>query len=234
MPRTGVLDARQIRAARALMDWSQEDLATASTLSVATIRKIESGHISPRGRTTELIRRALEDAGLEFLEPDGVRHRPEDISVYLGNEGFRDFFDDIYQTARKKGGEIVVVCTSEVFFNAALGDEFRFAHYQRMSALKDRVSVKCILTENGDVLPATAYCEYRWISKHYVDSVPFYVYDDKYAIITLESDSPKIIVIQSRSTAEAFRHQFYSMWEKATPIGGSSNVEQMPRKVAGG
>jgi len=45
------INARQIKAARALLDWSQENLASASGLSIATIRKIESGHISPRDKT---------------------------------------------------------------------------------------------------------------------------------------------------------------------------------------
>jgi transcriptional regulator with XRE-family HTH domain len=49
------INARQIKAARALLDWSQEDLANTSGLSIATIRKIESGHISPRGKTINSI-----------------------------------------------------------------------------------------------------------------------------------------------------------------------------------
>lgn len=43
--------ARQIKAARALLDWSQEDLAIRAALSIATIRKIESGALSPRDKT---------------------------------------------------------------------------------------------------------------------------------------------------------------------------------------
>ena len=75
------LTARQIKAARALLDWSQDDLAVASHLSVATIRKIESGHISPRGKTNDDIKRAFENAELEFIEPGGVRQRPDDIKI---------------------------------------------------------------------------------------------------------------------------------------------------------
>ena len=67
------LKARQIKAARALLDWSQDDLASHSGLSVNTIRKMELGHISPRGKTSHAIRHAFEDNGLEFLEPDGGR-----------------------------------------------------------------------------------------------------------------------------------------------------------------
>jgi len=226
-----LLMARQIKAARALLDWSQEDLTKASGLSIATIRKLELGHISPRGKTMHCLRQALENAGLEFLEPDGVRHRPEDISVYQGHEGVIAFFDDVYLTMSRKGGDIVVVCPSEIPFTDALA-EYQLLHFERMMAVRDRVDVKCILTENNSHLPAR-YCEYRWISKHYVDSVPFYVYDDKYAIVVFEADpSPKIIIIQSRVVAEAYRHQFYSMWEKATPLHDESEKDTSGKKVA--
>jgi transcriptional regulator with XRE-family HTH domain len=218
------LKSRQIRAARALLDWSQEDLAGASNLSIATIRKLELGHISPRGKTTGALRHALENAGLEFLEPDGVRHRPGDILIFQGQEGIRSFYDDIYQTMHKKGGEVVVVLASEIPFNKALG-EYRFRHYERMIAIKEATFVSCIVTEDRETLPATSYCECRWISKHYVNSVPFYVYDDKYAIIVFDCDpSPKITVIQSRVVAEAFREQFHSMWDKATPLNSTKKT----------
>ncbi len=226
------ISAAQIRAARGLLNWSQDKLAEISGLSVATIRKIELGHISPRSETTGSIIAAFENTGLEFIEPDGVRHRPEDIRIYQGREGFRDFYDDIHETAKKSGEAIVVVCASEIPFNEALGDEFRLGHYERMTAIKSKSAVKCIVTEDTSSLPATAYCEYRCISKHYVDSVPFYVYGDKYAIIMFEADpSPKVTVIESRLVADAFRRQFYSMWDKATPISpADKNVLPMKAK----
>jgi transcriptional regulator with XRE-family HTH domain len=214
------ITARQIKAARALLDWSQDDLAASSGLSVATIRKLELGHISPRGKTTESIRHAFEDGGLEFIHPNGVRQRPEDIRVYQGCEGAKEFFDDVYETAKKKNCEIILVHPSaQKYLSTVLGD-YRAHHTERMVALKrDKPFVKCILTEDTGPLWASEYGEYRWISKSYVDSVPFYVYDDKYAIIVSDTDpSPRITVIQSHIIAEAFRHQFYSMWEKATPL----------------
>jgi len=224
------LTARQIKAARALLDWSQDDLASSSGLSVATIRKIELGHISPRDKTAHDIRQAFENAGLEFIEPEGVRIKPDDITIYQGKEGAKAFFDDVYETVKGKGGEIIVTCPSEPPLNEALGD-YRFSHYERMIALKDRVKVKCILTEDKNSLPAIDYCEYRWISKHYVDSVPFYVYNNKYAILVFEANpSPKITVIQSHIVAEAFRRQFYSMWDKATPLNKIEHVNKQAKK----
>ncbi len=224
------LTARQIKAARALLDWSQDDLAKATHLSVATIRKIETGNISPRGKTNDDIRHAFENAGLEFIEPGGVRYCPEDIKVYQGHEGAKAFFDDVYHTAKTRGGECIILHPSaRKFFVTVLGD-YHLIHVARMAAIKDGYSVKCIITEDENILPAASYCEYRWMSKRYIDAAPFYVYNDKYALIILDAEpSPKIIVIQSHAVAEALRQQFYSMWEKATPL----NKLEKPQSPSG-
>ena len=62
--------AAQIRAARALVGWSQPELANAAQLSMPTIRRME-GPLGP-GRSTaanvEAVQRALEDAGVVFME----------------------------------------------------------------------------------------------------------------------------------------------------------------------
>jgi transcriptional regulator with XRE-family HTH domain len=219
----------QIRAARALLDWSQDELAVACKLSVATIRKLELGHISPRPLTIQTIRHVLEDSGLEFLEPEGVRHRPEDVTVYRGTEGLETFFDDLYQVARKKGGEFLCVCASEKPY---LGPRGALVHTERMANIKDSVSVKCILTGDDTATFCDSYSDYRWLSKHYVNSVPFYVYDNRCSFFIFEVDpAPKIVMIQSPIMARAFRHQFYSMWEKATPLVERNSAGEIIRKV---
>ena len=64
------LTAAQIRAARALLDWTQPKLALVSKLSVPTVRRMESAS-GPSARTAanvEAVRRALEEAGILFLQ----------------------------------------------------------------------------------------------------------------------------------------------------------------------
>ncbi|QJP12969.1 helix-turn-helix transcriptional regulator [Starkeya sp. ORNL1] len=57
----------QCRAARATLDWSQQQLAEASKIGNATIRNFESGKSSPQNATLDVLRRALEAAGIVFL-----------------------------------------------------------------------------------------------------------------------------------------------------------------------
>ena len=67
------LTSSQIRAARSLIRWRAEDLARASTVGVATIRRAELAEVatSMTAANDLAIRRALEDAGIEFIDENG-------------------------------------------------------------------------------------------------------------------------------------------------------------------
>ena len=64
---------RQIKAARALLDWSQEQLASAADVSIPTIKRLEAsdGPLGGRGQTAEKILNSLAAAGVEFIEENG-------------------------------------------------------------------------------------------------------------------------------------------------------------------
>ncbi len=71
--------AAQVRAARAMVKWSQQDLARASGVSLPTIKRMEGSDGPIRGITENVwkVQRALEAAGIEFTDDDapGVRLR---------------------------------------------------------------------------------------------------------------------------------------------------------------
>jgi hypothetical protein len=71
--RVSALTSAQIRAARSLIRWSAEDLARETSLSVATIRRAElaDGETSMTAANNLAVRRALEAAGVEFIEENG-------------------------------------------------------------------------------------------------------------------------------------------------------------------
>jgi transcriptional regulator with XRE-family HTH domain len=64
-----LITSEQIRAARALIKWSADDLAEASGVGVATIRRFESAVGLPSGqiRIHDMIMKTLEAAGVEFI-----------------------------------------------------------------------------------------------------------------------------------------------------------------------
>ena len=67
-----MIRSAQIRAARALLGWRQEDLSKASGVGTATIYRIEKSEDSITGYASTLVRiqAALEQAGIEFIEND--------------------------------------------------------------------------------------------------------------------------------------------------------------------
>ena len=78
-----MISSSQIRAARALLRWSADDLAKASKVGIATIRRFELQEGVPSGqvRILESLKSALEGAGVEFLgtpeDGPGVRLKPK-------------------------------------------------------------------------------------------------------------------------------------------------------------
>ena len=76
-----MISTEQIRAARALLRWTAQNLADASGIGVATIRRMElmDGVPSGQARTIEALRVALEAAGVDFVgspsDAPGVRLR---------------------------------------------------------------------------------------------------------------------------------------------------------------
>jgi predicted transcriptional regulator len=75
MPQKSIpkVSIRQIKAGRALLAWSQEQLAAAADVSIPTIKRLEAqdGPLGGRTETGFKICSALEAAGIEFIDEDG-------------------------------------------------------------------------------------------------------------------------------------------------------------------
>jgi transcriptional regulator with XRE-family HTH domain len=61
----------QCRAARGLLDWSQQDLASQAGVGIVTVRQVEAGLTEPRRATLAVVRQAFERAGIEFIDENG-------------------------------------------------------------------------------------------------------------------------------------------------------------------
>ena len=59
------------RAARALLNWSQEQLAEAAHLGLSTVRDFERGRRVPSHNNLLGMARALEEAGVQFIPENG-------------------------------------------------------------------------------------------------------------------------------------------------------------------
>jgi len=61
----------QCRAARGLLDWTQQELADAARIGVATVRLFEGEGAESRLATLAVLRRAFELAGVVFIDENG-------------------------------------------------------------------------------------------------------------------------------------------------------------------
>ncbi|MCB5362558.1 helix-turn-helix transcriptional regulator [Pusillimonas sp. CC-YST705] len=100
-----VMTGSQCRAARALIEWSRDQLSAESGVAVQEISDFESGRVFPNEESCQSIRRALEEAGAVFLEEGaeggvGVRLKYSRREVRALNkwegEGGQAADDDVY------------------------------------------------------------------------------------------------------------------------------------------
>ncbi|MDR5729615.1 MAG: helix-turn-helix domain-containing protein [Terriglobia bacterium] len=68
-----MISPRQIRAARALLDWSQQDLADKGILSLNAVTRLERDQVDPRVSTITAVQRALVRGGVEFISEEASR-----------------------------------------------------------------------------------------------------------------------------------------------------------------
>lgn len=66
-----MITARQIRAARALLGWTQETLADKALVSLTALKRLESENdFKVHESTSDQVRKALESVGIVFLNSD--------------------------------------------------------------------------------------------------------------------------------------------------------------------
>ena len=66
-----MITGRQVRAARALLNWKQDMLAEKALVALTALKRLESERGLPVHETTrDQVRRALESAGIMFVESD--------------------------------------------------------------------------------------------------------------------------------------------------------------------
>jgi DNA-binding transcriptional regulator YiaG len=64
----------QSRAARAWLDWAQDELAAKASVSLSTVRDFEKGRRVPIANNLGAMRAALESAGIAFVDTSGISY----------------------------------------------------------------------------------------------------------------------------------------------------------------
>jgi transcriptional regulator with XRE-family HTH domain len=207
-----MISIEQIKAARALLGWTQEDLAEASNLSKPMINTLERRIANPKVESLAAIQRALEDAGVEFTEGPGVKLCSSTLKtqVFEGRDSVVRLLNDIYDTLVGTDKELLIAGVAEQQYNEIGGRHIVELIQKRV---KQGVLTK-ILSCEGDNNFINPVEDYRWMKKESFPTTPWYVYDNKYAHL-LWGPPQKVVLIENAEIAESFRKQFLAHWASA-------------------
>jgi len=210
-----MINANQLRAGRALLGWTQKQLAAAAKLSTVIVNRIENGETRPRAQTMQKLRMCLEKAGVEFLAGSGVRLAGECVAVRMldGVNCFADYLEDVLLTRLMyKNQDTLLHGVDEQKFLRAGGPKMR----EYVTRLAEHQLKERILVRSGDrfFIAATNMVTYRWIAPELFGKIPTVTYGPKVAFI-FWGPPQRILVVENPMLAETFRQQFEFLWRMA-------------------
>jgi transcriptional regulator with XRE-family HTH domain len=211
------VSAGQIKAARALLDWSQEDLAEKSCVSISTIRTMELGKI-PRITTLQDICTTLQDNGLEFTEGEGVRRRDFGVCTLRGVDSCDLFFEDICKTIDQEQKEILVFTKDDKILTRKCGVDF-LSNMDRLEALRAVVDIKCLMSDIAKPSFSKPFFPCRMVDHRPCGAVSMFIYGNKYAHVLTDGALNFMAVIYDIAwVAQGERKDFLSLWNEASAI----------------
>ncbi len=210
--------APQIKAARALLEWSQEDLAANANLSITTIRTMELGFI-PKDATVEKVCKTIQDAGLVLTEGDGVRRRPDNIRAFTGADSCDKFFAEVANIASDYNGDVLVLILSEELWLQPSGPTYQ-SNLQRLEGLRGVAGVKCLLSNSIKSLPPSSLqLQYLPDNVQVVCPSCAMIYGNRYSTIWQRGRMDfGIAEFDIPTVALDYRKDFLSLWEKASSL----------------
>lgn len=197
----------QIRAARALLKWSQNDLATRSGVSLPTIANIEVEKQQANTSTQDKIAAAIEEAGIELIE-GGVRKRQDIVHVIEGDDCYLRMLDEAYLALASQKGEILFSASDEHRTPPVVLEKFRI---MRKGGVRFRSLVK-----DQDTYLMGPISEYRWMKESlFVNADVKAIYGDCIAYLMTWKDRNKVVVLKDARIADEQRRLFEYVWEQS-------------------
>lgn len=212
------LSPSQLRAARALLNWSRAKLAKLSGISEPTLHRFENGENEPTARTVEKLFKIFDNHGIEFTEYNGVRFKPSNVEIYEGPERYDEFFDFLYEYIKEHGRE-VEVCLS--ISDQYMLDKYRkdpSLHYTRVKALYDSGLINRwrIMATRSAYMHSPLFSTFKMQPEGGISPTGFWAFGDCLALISfIHNPPPYVVLIRSATLAEAYRQAFNVAWAVA-------------------
>lgn len=217
----------QIRAARALLGWSQKALGEKSGFSQTAITNIESGRKRPSSQTIAEFKKTFERAGLEFIE-GGVRYQPETVEVIHGPDFATRIMDFIYETLIETNAEEQLLTGYDP---VQLQPEDEIVqdirnHVQRL--IQAGKSERILIREESDpahikkIDPNAPLHWYRAVPEEVFYAQTYtYIFADYFAMAMPHKQM--VIILHNTDLAEDQRRKFNYLWKYGARIDAGDN-----------
>jgi DNA-binding XRE family transcriptional regulator len=201
-----MITGNQIRAARALLDWSAETLAKKVGISRESINKIEDGSVQPRAKNLADIMRVFDEHGIEFIGTKGASYKDDQIISIRGENAYFRVLDDVIVTMRGKAkAEVLFACVDDKVSPPVVVE-----NYRRLRGAG--IAMRSLIKEGNTYLMGKP-SEYRYLPQEY-----FHNNGDKFATMVLDAETGvdvAAVIIHNPHVAAAQRNLFNLIWSNS-------------------
>lgn len=199
---------RQIRAARALLDWTAEDLAERLGVSKSAVSYIESGKNKPSSNTRALLYKIFVAEGINFT-PYGVEIRDNLITTWSGADAYKKCLEDVMARLASTQDPVVYFhCADE---SALDGDIQEIESRMRNQG----ILLKKTVSDNTEFFWGPKN-DYRLIPADYVEKCRMVtIIYGNYVVLDVEDSLLRIL---SPKMSKVFYNQFDYWWESGKKI----------------
>lgn len=191
--------SEKIIGARAILGWSQQDLAENANLGLTTIQSIEAGKGTTE-KTSAKIERALSRGGIEMTD-DGIRKPDTTITQLKGDGWFIELLEDaLYSLRSTKKKEMLIFGGNNKVSPPAVIEGFR-------KLISEGVQIREMVEEGNDYLNGSEE-NYRWIPSEYFKNYNTIIYADR----VLNDFHTHGILFTNKDWAETERNKFNLIW----------------------
>lgn len=212
-----ILTSEQLRAARALVNVTQQEVAKRSGISRNAINNFERGQVVPRLDTLRVLRQTMELYGVEFEGSNGLRKVTErfDVDRYVGP----DYLNRLIAEQRREimEGRCDSIYVTNINNSRINPDDLKnvtgdWHEFRRKNKIDER-----LLVREGNLFFIQPREEYRFLPSEVAGEVPSLIFGDVLAIIVW-GEPVKLMFVRNASIAETYRRQFLAQWELARQV----------------
>ena len=194
----------QIRAARALLDWSQPQLAERAGVSTDLISKIENGVTDGSLKTISKIVGVFSREGIVFTQY-GVERRDHVLYEIGGKEGWwMDVLEEVYLTLSEDDcKELILLCSDDSVSPPEVNDMYKQIRELGVTFRQ--------LVEEGNTYLVGPLEEYRYIPSNFFLNNVTLIYGNKVAVCV--EDNTKAIIFNDHDLMVAWKNIVDLLWD---------------------